>query len=60
MRTRETRRSHPNSVPMRNFRRIGHAVLFTIYLRTFNERMRSQRKLLFLRYLKTSLKDRLL
>ena len=60
MRTRETRRSRPDGVAMRNFRKIAHVVLFTIYLRKFNERMRTQRKLVFTRYLKSNLKDRLL
>jgi hypothetical protein len=51
---------HRSSRAFRNLRKTVHIVLFTIYLRTFNERMRLQRKTIFNKYMKEQLKEKLL
>lgn len=51
---------HRSSRAFRSFRKAVHVVLFPIYLRTFNERMRLQRKTIFNKYMKEQLKEKLL
>lgn len=44
---------------IKNFRKIAHAVLFTIYLTRFNEKMRRNRLGYFERYIKSDIKQQM-